>query len=119
MSVDAMLVTIVGVASIIGTYWFFFMKPKKIVHATGDVTIAVSGGYNPSVITIPRNKKTTLHFLRTDDNSCLEEVVLSDFKIKKFLPLNQTVSVAITPKKPGEYTFSCGMNMNHGKIIVE
>jgi plastocyanin domain-containing protein len=48
----------------------------------------------------------------------LEEVVLGDFKVRKTLPLNQTVTIPITPQKEGEFVFSCGMNMFHGKIKV-
>jgi plastocyanin domain-containing protein len=57
--------------------------------------------------------------LRTDSNNCLEEVILSDFKIRKHLPLNQKVSVTITPQVEGEFDYACGMNMYHGKIIVK
>ena len=56
--------------------------------------------------------------MRKDPSSCLEEVVLGDFKIRKFLPLNQKVTVEVTPQKAGEYGFACGKNMFHVKIIV-
>lgn len=100
-------------------YWFFLMKKTKEVVITDSVDITVSGGYSPEVIAIPKGKPTTINFLRTDPNSCLEEVVLGDFKIKKYLPLNQKVSVVITPQQTGEFTYACGMNMYHGKIIVK
>ena len=101
--------------------WFFFGKKaaSNAVEAEGDIDIKVSGGYKPSVIALKKGKKTIINFLRSDPSSCLEEVVLSDFKIRKFLPLNEKVSIALTPQKVGEFPFSCGMNMFHGKIIVE
>ena len=91
------------------------------IDSTGSlqVDITVKGGYSPSTISIPKNKTTKINFLRTDASSCLEDVVLSDFKIRKFLPLNQKVSIEITPQKAGEYNFECGMNMFHGKIVVK
>jgi plastocyanin domain-containing protein len=46
-------------------------------------------------------------------------VILGDFKIRKFLPLNQKVTVELTPQKSGEFGYACGMNMYHGKIIVK
>ncbi|MEX2012838.1 MAG: cupredoxin domain-containing protein, partial [Candidatus Levyibacteriota bacterium] len=70
-------------------------------------------------ISIPRGKTTKVNFLRKDSSGCLEEVVLSGFKIRKYLPLNQKVTVEITPQKTGEFPFSCGMNMFHGKVIVK
>lgn len=95
------------------------MKKEPEVVATVDVVdITVNGGYQPEVISIPKGKTTTINFLRKDTSGCLEEVVLSDFKIRKYLPLNQKVSVSITPQKTGVYSFSCGMNMFHGKVKV-
>ncbi len=119
MNIDKLIVTALGIAGMAGVYWFFLMKRTKEVAVADAVDITVSGGYSPEVIAIPKGKPTTITFLRTDPNSCLEEVVLGDFKIKKQLPLNQKVSVTITPQKVGEFTYACGMNMYHGKIIVK
>jgi plastocyanin domain-containing protein len=46
-------------------------------------------------------------------------MVLGDFKIRKFLPLNKKVTIEINPKNKGEFRFECGMSMFYGKIIVE
>ena len=119
MSFDKILVSIFSIAGIVFTYWFFLMRPENEVAVTSDsVDITVDGGYTPEVISIPKGKTTKLNFLRKDPSSCLEEVVLSDFKIRKSLPLNQKLTIPITPQKTGEYIFSCGMNMFHGKIRV-
>lgn len=118
MSTDKIIVIIVGFAGIVFTYWFFLRKKEKEVVVKEEIDITVSGGYSPEVISIPVNKTTKINFLRTDPTECLSEVILSDFKIKKELPLNQKVTVEITPQKTGEFKFSCGMNMFHGKIKV-
>jgi plastocyanin domain-containing protein len=119
MDLDKILVTLFSLGGIGFTYWFFLMKKEEVVAVTSDsVDITVSGGYQPEVISIPKGKTTKINFLRRDPSSCLEEVVLSDFKIRKYLPLNQKVSVEITPQKVGEYQFACGMNMFHGKVKV-
>jgi plastocyanin domain-containing protein len=115
---DKTIVTLVGIAAIGCTYWFFLLKKRHEVPVADVVTIVVDGGYTPEVIAITQNKPTTLNFMRKDPSSCLEEVILSDFKVRKHLPLNKTVAVTITPAKTGEFTYSCGMNMYHGKIIV-
>ena len=119
MSIDKLFVGLFGIAGIVFTYWFFLMKRDEAVVVTDQVDIIVDGGYQPEVISVPKGKTTKLNFLRKDSSSCLEEVVLGDFKIRKFLPLNQKVTVEVTPQKEGEYQFACGMNMFHGKIIVE
>lgn len=113
-----MLVAIFGATGIFFTYWFFLMKKENIVAVSDTVDITVDGGYTPNTISIPKGKKTRINFVRKDPSSCLEEVVLPDFKIRKFLPLNQKVPIEITPQKKGEYSYACGMNMFHGKIIV-
>lgn len=116
---DKILVSIFGFLGVIFTFWFFLMKNEKQQAADKEVDITVNGGYSPAVIVIPQGKAMKLNFVRTDPSTCLEEVVLTDFKIRKYLPLNQKVTLTITPQKTGEYNFSCGMNMYHGKVIVQ
>ncbi len=118
MTLDQILVSIFTVSGIIFTYWFFLMKNENIVEVQDEVDILVHGGYQPSVIKIPTGKTTKINFLRKDSSSCLEEVVISDFRVKRYLPLNKKVTVSVSPEKPGEYEFACGMNMFHGKIIA-
>ncbi len=118
MSIDKILVTISGLVGIVFTFWFFLMKNEKEVQASESVDIIVEGGYSPNIISVQKGKTTKINFIRKDPSTCLEEVILSDFKIRKFLPLNQKVTVEITPQNEGEFTYSCGMNMYHGKIVV-
>lgn len=118
MTVDKIIVLVIGALGILFTYWFFLMKKTKEVRVKDEVDIVVEGGYSPEVISVARGKTTKINFFRKDPTDCLEEVVLGDFKIRKHLPLNHKVSVEITPQKEGEYVYSCGMNMYHGKILV-
>ena len=120
MSIDKILVLIISLIGILLTYWFFLKKENKEVEAEGEeIDITVEGGYKPASIIIPVGKTTKLSFLRKDPSSCLEEVVLGDFKMRKFLPLNEKVTLVVTPQKKGEFGFSCGMSMFHGKLIVK
>ncbi len=118
MVFDKIIVLIAGVLGIFAVYWYFFMKKEETVIASDTVDIQVKGGYNPDSITVPLAKKTILRFTRTDSSSCLEEVVLSDFKVRKYLPMNRTVEITIIPQKTGTFPFTCGMGMFHGKLIV-
>ncbi len=119
MTTDQVIVTLIGSASIAFTYWFFVMKKTKEVAVSDSVDITVNGGYSPEVIAIPKGKTTKLNFIRKDPSSCLEEVVLGDFKIRRHLPLNEKVTIELTPQQAGEFGYACGMNMYHGKIIVK
>ncbi|MBE9007212.1 cupredoxin domain-containing protein [Fortiea sp. LEGE XX443] len=105
-------------------WWFLFSKPKskKAVTTGGniqEVTVTVDGGYDPSRIVVQAGIPVRLKFARKDPSSCLEQVVIPDFHIAADLPLNQVTTVEFTPEKPGEYTFTCGMNMFWGAIAVQ
>ncbi|MEK7588175.1 MAG: cupredoxin domain-containing protein [Patescibacteria group bacterium] len=121
---EKIVVTIGGIGLIGLIYWFFFGKKSREAgsRSAGEEvsdtwTITVDGGYKPNIIKIPKDKPTTLTFIRKDANSCLEEVVFPDYKIKEYLPLNkETVITLPAPHKPSG--FHCGMSMFHGKIEV-
>ena len=119
MELNKLLVTTLGVGLVGLIYWFFLGKKEEVVRASSEINIIVDGGYKPAAIRLKKGIKTTLKITRKDPNTCLEEIILPEFKIKKYLPLNEQVDIEITPQKVGEVGFHCGMNMYHGKIIVE
>lgn len=119
MVLDKIVVLIFGFLGIGFTYWFFLMKNGKETKVSGSVDILVKGGYSPEIISIPNGQTTHLNFIRQDANSCLEEIILPDFKIRKYLPLNEKITFDLTPQQKGEFVYSCGMNMFHGKIVVK
>src|SRR3972149_11776574 len=103
MGLDKIIVLFSGLVGLIFTYWFFLMKSDKEVSVMdGSIDITVEGGYQPDVISIPKGKTTKINFFRKDPSSCLEEVVLPEFKIKKYLPMNKKVTIEINPEKTGE-----------------
>lgn len=115
---DKAIVTITGIAAIAAIYRFFFGKKKEAMEVADSATITVDGGYKPNNIKIKSGKSTTLTFLRKDPNPCLEELVIPDFKIKKYLTLNEPIAITLNPTKPGITGFHCGMNMFHGRIEI-
>ena len=117
MGIDEITVTVGGIVLIGFIYWFFFMKKEQVATVSSSVRIMVDGGYSPQTLRAEAGKELTLTFVRKDPSPCLEEVVISDFGIRRYLPLNEEVEVKIMPIEKGEYSFSCGMNMFHGKII--
>lgn len=119
MSLDNFIVALITLSGIASTYWLFLARKIAPVVASNEIDIKVDGGYKPEKIIVEKGKEITLTFKRTDTSSCLEEIIIPDFRIKKTLPLNVPVSVKIKPDKPGEYEFSCGMHMYFGKIIVK
>ena len=126
MNVDLteMAVLVGGIVLSAAILWYFF-GPKKRTAAevsaggTQEVNINVKGAYSPDVIVVKRGSPVRLNFFRDETASCSEEVVFSDFGIARKLPAFQTTSIEFTPQQIGEFTFTCGMNMMRGKLIVE
>lgn len=76
-------------------------------------------GFEPETLKLRRGVPARITFLRTTDQTCATEVVLRDFGIRRSLPLNQAVVITLMPNKKGEFSFTCGMNMMRGKLIVQ
>lgn len=119
------LVTLSGMGLIgLELWWFLFSKTQAQAANTSqgniqEVMITVDGGYDPSRVIVHVGQPVRLNFLRRDPSSCLEQVLLPDFHIAQNLNLNHTTPVEFTPEKPGQYAFTCGMNMFRGVIEVQ
>jgi plastocyanin domain-containing protein len=117
-------VLVVGVTAIASVLVFFFGPRKGVSAAVGqsgvqEVKVTVKGGYSPDLIVVKQGKPVRLNFYRDETASCSEEVVFSDFGIARQLPAFKTTAIEFTPDKTGEFTFTCGMNMIRGKLVVE
>ncbi|MGH7196369.1 MAG: cupredoxin domain-containing protein [Candidatus Saccharimonadales bacterium] len=120
------LLVLLGSGLLIGLIvWWFFMKPDSevvVVEGGADhqsVTITVDGGYTPQKIQLRKGVPATLIFHRKDASSCFDEVVLPDFGVSTKLPVNKDFVIKVQPDKPGRYTYSCGMHMFFGEVIVK
>jgi len=115
---------VVGAAALIAAVLWYFFGPKEATAATvagsgvQEVQVTVKGGYAPDVIAVRRGVPVRLNFYRDETASCSEEVVFGDFGIARRLPAFQTTPVEFTPETAGEFTFTCGMNMMRGKLVV-
>lgn len=104
--------------------WWFFGRSESQGSATEsgntqNASITVNGGYNPEITTVQAHKPVTLTFRRKDASGCLEEVIFPDFGIQKKLELNGEDIIELPELEPGEYAYSCGMRMYHGKVVVK
>jgi Cu+-exporting ATPase len=104
-------------------YLFFFGKRRETAArltaaSEQEVTIVVSGGYDPDVIVAKKGVPLKLVFDRREDNPCSDEVVLPEFEVRRELPAFAKTEIEVVPRRAGEFPFSCGMNMLHGKIRV-
>jgi plastocyanin domain-containing protein len=104
-------------------WWFLLSRTKaqqaQITQGVQEIEIIVDGGYNPNQIVVRSGQPVRLKFQRKDPSSCLEQVLIPDFRRSAMLDLNQTTTIEFTPQKPGQYPFHCGMNMFRGVIFVK
>jgi plastocyanin domain-containing protein len=124
MAFDQILVTVGGIALSAAVAWYFWFSERKGVRiaATGgvqEVLIKVRGGYSPDVIVVEAGKPLRLNFRREETAACSEQVLFPEFGKQATLTPFKTIPVELTPQKPGEYHFQCGMGMLRGKLIVE
>jgi plastocyanin domain-containing protein len=124
MDTAEILVIIGGAAAIAWVLWYFFSERERAQAAVTEagvqeIKVTVKGGYSPDRIVIKKDQPVRLDFYRDETSSCSEQVVFGDFGIARNLPAFKTTPVEFTPRKAGEFTFTCGMNMLRGKLIVE
>lgn len=126
MNMDAVEIGVVigGLVLVALVLWFFFGRRKAVV-ATADrsgvqeIRVTVKGGYEPDVIVVRQGMPVRLDFYRAETASCSERVIFGDFGIARDLPAFATTPIEFTPQVMGEFTFTCGMNMLRGKLIVD
>lgn len=75
-------------------------------------------GYQPASVKLRRGVPARMTFVRMTDATCVREIVLPDFNVRRELPLNVPVVVSFSSKTRGSFTFACGMNMMRGELIV-
>lgn len=119
------ILNLAGLAAVVWIIWYFWLWKGKSVAAQSvaggvqEVEVTVKGGYQPAAIIVNAGRLVRLNFTRREASTCGEEVVIPEFGKRAHLPENQTVTVEVTPEQPGEYEFTCGMNMYRGKLIVQ
>ncbi|MDQ1472285.1 MAG: hypothetical protein QOJ99_3765 [Bryobacterales bacterium] len=87
---------------------------------TGSILVKVSSaGYEPSRIMAKAGQPLTLAFYRADAQNCGRDVIFPALGIQRELPPGKTVVNAIAPRKTGSLSFSCGMKMLRGELIIQ
>ncbi|WP_438825537.1 cupredoxin domain-containing protein [Neobacillus vireti] len=76
-------------------------------------------GYSPNVIKVRKGVPVELNITNPGDNSCFSTFMMPDFDLDNVNLKAGTTKLTFTPDKEGNYTFSCGMNMFKGTVIVE
>ena len=120
MTAVQIVVTVLGAVTIALLARFFFRgrAATEAVEQAGvqEVRVIVRGGYSPAVVRARTGVPLRIVFDRQEDGDCSSRVVFPDLGLSRFLtPFTQT-TVEFTPRAPGSYPFTCGMNMIHGSV---
>lgn len=123
-------VLIVSLIAIVFILYYFF-GPKNdteigaITKGKQTATVVVDGAFIPSEIRLKAGLPAEIFFDRRDSGECTDWVIFDHFpnqgnkEVKSYLAQGQKTSLRFTPLQTGTYGFSCGMSMNHGKLIIE
>ena len=92
-------------------------RAYRLPDGTQEMRIVVDRGYTPSRIDLEAGVPTTLRFERRDDDACMEMLVSDLWPTAHRLVAHGETPVRFTPR-PGRYTFTCGMGMYSGELLV-
>ncbi len=124
MTVDTILVNLLGVALIGWIVWYFWLSSNAGIQAevSGGIQsalVVVKGGYTPDTIVVERGRPVRLIFRREESALCSERVVIPGFDLSAILPEGEEVPIEFLPTQKGEYPFACQMGMLRGRIVVD
>ena len=123
MSAADIVVLVLTAITAAGFGWFFF-GPKPAARSADqrdgrqDVTVVVRGGYTPAHVEAVAGVPLRITFDRQESGECTSRVVFPDLGINVATPAHAQTVVELTPATPGEFEFSCAMNMVHGTLTV-
>lgn len=119
---NTLLVNLAGLLLMAAIVWWFWLYRRAPVaqSASGVIEVRVADGvYSPDCIRVPVNQPTRLRFLRQDPSSCAATVIFEGLDTSAELPLGEVKEITITPTTPGQYSFSCPMQMYRGTLEVQ
>lgn len=91
---------------------------KKFAHPK-TVRITVSKkGFSPASVSAEQGSPLTLIFRRPKNEGCGNKVVFPSLNITRDLPVGKNVTIKFTPSETGSISFTCGMGMYKGSIVV-
>jgi Cu+-exporting ATPase len=118
------IAVVAGGVALTGLLGWFFFGPKRAHSAeqignVQEVKVTVKGGYSPDLVRVRQGVPLRIVFDRQESGECTSRVVFPDFALNRSLSAYAQTTVELMPDRAGEFGFACGMNMIHGKLIVE
>jgi hypothetical protein len=86
--------------------------------ANAQIINVSAKGFAPARFVAPANQPIRLVFHRLDAQNCANRVVFPELGIDRELPPGSRVQIEIPGQKAGTLTFTCGMRMYRGSLLV-
>lgn len=121
MELLAVLTAVMIPAALAGGWVFLRGRPQRAQLAPDgmqEASIVIRQRYRPSVIVASCGVPIRLNFTRDEENPCSEKVIFPDFGISRSLPAHRTTTIVLTPRREGEFLFTCAMGMYQGTVVV-
>jgi YHS domain-containing protein len=82
-------------------------------------TIAIDGGYSPSVVSVQEGLPVELTFTRAASDGCGDVVQIPELGLKKTIERKGRTVLRFTPTQAGPVRLTCGMGMYRGMVMVK
>ena len=86
--------------------------------AVQTIRVTVKDGYSPDTVQVALGGPVRILFDRQESSDCSSRVVIPAFGVNQNLPAFETTAVEFLATEPGQFEFTCGMGMLHGRILV-
>ncbi|GEO74388.1 hypothetical protein FD30_GL001088 [Levilactobacillus namurensis DSM 19117] len=90
-----------------------------MTNTVQNKAVTVAGGYQPQTVHFQQGVPATLSFTRTSAQGCLDVVHSAELGFETDLPLDTVKTVKIPTDQAGTFTFSCGMDMFSGNVVID
>jgi plastocyanin domain-containing protein len=95
-------------------------QPEIAKAQARSIEVAVtSEGFVPAEIHLKKGEKVNLVVTRKTERTCATAIVIKDLGLKRELPLDRAVTVAVKADRKGKLRYACPMDMIAGDIVVD
>jgi plastocyanin domain-containing protein len=91
--------------------------PNQLDPAITRVQVS-SRGFSPTEVVVPSGQPWRIAIERTSEPNCASQIVIPALGIRKKLPLGETTILDLPPLRDGRISFSCGMGMYRGMLLI-
>jgi YHS domain-containing protein/plastocyanin len=84
-----------------------------------QATIVIDGAYQPASVAVKAGRPVAITFIRKETTGCGDVLAFPSLGLKRALKTGEKTVVTFTPKKAGTISFTCGMSMYRGQVIVK